>query len=134
MDQMKKEEDSHQNAMKFLKNEARLYEEEICHIQEGIERKNLRLVDLITNAESRRERNLTVVLQLQVKCQQHEEEIRIFGIEKKRREQAEEQEQRLKEAVKLIQNRLALLYRSKFKKKSITKTTVRKGMNKRKKK
>jgi|AntRauTorckE5430_2_1112549.scaffolds.fasta_scaffold16143_2 hypothetical protein len=134
MDQMKKEEDSHQNAMKFLKNEARLYEEEICHIQEGIERKNLRLVDLITNAESRRERNLTVVLQLQVKCQQHEEEIRIVGIEKKRREQAEEQEQRLKEAVKLIQNRLALLYRSKFKKKSITKTTVRKGMNKRKKK
>jgi hypothetical protein len=134
MDQMKKEEDSHQNAMKFLKNEARLYEEEICHIQEGIERKNLRLVDLITNAESRRERNLTVVLQLQVKCQQHEEEIRIVGIEKERREQAEEQEQRLKEAVKLIQNRLALLYRSKFKKKSITKTTVRKGMNKRKKK
>jgi hypothetical protein len=134
MDQMKKEEDSHQNAMKFLKNDARLYEEEICHIQEGIERKNLRLVDLITNAESRRERNLTVVLQLQVKCQQHEEEIRIVGIEKKRREQAEEQEQRLKEAVKLIQNRLALLYRSKFKKKSITKTTVRKGLNKRKKK
>jgi hypothetical protein len=69
-----------------------------------------------------------------VKCQQHEEEIRIVGIEKKRREQAEEQEQRLKEAVKLIQNRLVLLYRSKFRKKSITKNTVRKGMKKKKKK
>jgi len=98
-----------------------------------IEMKQSQLTDLIVTAESKREQNLKELLQLRVKWQHYENEQHEISMKKKRQEEAEEQEFQRNEAVKLIQSRLVLLYRSKFKKKAIPKANSKKGKKKKNK-
>lgn len=129
---MEKQENSHHIAIDHLKKRIKISQEELCRNQEENDRKNLRDMDLIINTEIRRECNLKELLQLRVKWQQYEEEQHAIDAEQKCREEAKEKEQRRKEAVKMIQIRLALLYKSKFKKKPMTNDTGKKRKKKKK--
>ena len=131
-DQIREQNYSRLVTMSYLRKEINSSEEELRSFENTVEIKQVQLTDLILNAESKRQQNLKEVLQLRVKWQHHEREQHEITMKKKRQEEAEEQELKRNEAVKLINNRLVLLYRSKFRKKVIPKVNSKKGKKKKK--
>ena len=85
------------------------------------------------DANKIREENLKELLQIRMKWNKHEEELEEIKREKEKLQDIEMRDQKRREAVELIKNRLTLLYRSKYLNKRESQTKKSKSKRKKKK-
>lgn len=116
-EELLKEEDAHEKSMEYLHRKLSSFQVDLANDQKKHSTEISHQDILIEDASKRRVSNLKELLQLRVKWQHHEREQEALLQERERLKQMEQLEQRRKEAIELIQNRLGLLYKSKFKKK-----------------